>query len=802
MKLTPTLKEAKRLYDMGFAIHWLKPKSKAPVESGWTTGPRKKWDYLKETYFDGLNIGVRLGTPSKIKGHYLAVVDVDIKSKDKRHFQEAIKAARDVLGTKGDSTSIVVSGRGNGSRHYYVLTKSPFKTINPAASSEFVKVYMPSKNPSKKELSELSEKEIKDGYRISRAWEISLYSDGRQVVLPPSIHPDSGEQYRWKKHLESFEDLQVVSFNAVTVEAMEPDVDGNTYRNGQGQGSVREADKTTERSGVVTLQNFAIEPVDLTWLPISDDVRDAIIDGKGVEDRSGYLLKASNALLSAGLTQNEVLSVLTDPDTFLGACGYDHAKTRNRQRAAEWIYKYTFKKVSDEKDATRVFKKVSEYEPERELTPEEIEKQNEEFREERNWRQDIERTGNGEGPPKGTVKNVVLILKNAIAPDVIVRDEFAYRDAFGVDTPWGGLKDAALTDDDVTSIKYWLSETFNFEPKNQVIQDAMIVIALENTFDPVRDTLDVLDPWDGKKRLDTWLKKNFQAKGDDEYLAQVFRKWIVAMVVRTYKPGAKFDWMPIFEGAQGIGKSSFGRLLVGDKYFLDWLPNLADKDSALALQGMWAVEMGELSQFRKNELEVIKGFVTRTIDKMRPPYGRKWIESPRRCVFFGTTNRETYLRDDSGNRRFKPVKVGSLDFKALKRDRHQLFAEAKYLFDNKIETERTLELDEKAKAYERQIHAEKLVEDESSVMHEILKDFIAKNQAEKEVNFNFLKFRLHDLFSGTGPLLRWQLNQRNTFFASKALKMLGGQNFKSDGNKFWKLPGTGHQEGCPSEDFY
>ena len=147
-----------------------------------------------------------------------------------------------------------------------------------------------------------------------------------------------------------------------------------------------------------------------------------------------------------------------------------------------------------------------------------------------------------------------------------------------------------------------------------------------------------MPPWDETPRIDTWLKRNFEAQGDDEYLAQVFRKWLCAMVIRAYEPGAKFDWMPIFEGEQGVGKSSFGRMLCGDKYFLDWLPDLMNKDSALALQGIWAVEMGELASFRKNEIEAVKAFLTRTVDKVRPPYGERWLESKRRCVFFGTTN--------------------------------------------------------------------------------------------------------------------------------------------------------------------
>ncbi len=775
MKHTDTYKEAKRLHGLGFAIHWLHPKSKRPIESGWTTGPRKDWEYLKETYIEGLNLGVRLGSASKIKRGFLAVIDVDVKSEDKRHRLEAVKRAKDLLGS--DVTApVVMSGRGNGSRHYYVLTASPFKTFNPAASEEFIKVHMPSKKPSKRELSELTQKEIDSGIRISRAWEVSLYSDGRQVVLPPSIHPDSGKPYLWHSHLTSISDLPVIE----VPDCNRPESD-------------REAIKATERSEVATLEglDFKPEPVELAWIPISDEIRDSIIDGKNVEDRSGFLLRASTALISAGLTQNEVLTVLTDKDTFLGACAYDHAKTKNQQKAVEWLYKYTFKKVSKERDATSIFAMASPVTESRKLTEAEIEAQNEEFAEARHWTQDLEKTVNGVVKP--TIQNVVLVLTNAVGEDIFKRNDFAFRDAYGIDTPWGGKKDASLTDDDTAKIRLWLGVNYGFEPKKETIFDAMVNIACENSFDPVMDMLGSLPTWDGTPRLDTWLADHFEAEGDPEYLAQVFRKWMVAMIMRVYEPGSKFDWMPIFEGAQGVGKSSFGRLLCGDKYFLDWLPNLADKDAALALQGMWVIEMGELSQFRKNEMEVIKGFITRTVDKVRPPFGRRWLESARRCVFFGTTNREKYLRDDTGNRRLKPVKVGSLDFDSLRKDRAQMFAEAKHLWDQKIESERTLDLTGKARKFEAKIHAEKMVEDDAHTMVEQIQNFIDKMIENEDFlpGFEIDKFRILELFQGVGPLHKWRFDNRNSQFAAKALKLLGCERRTIKGLYYWKMPQGG-----------
>ncbi len=789
MRLDDTFKEARRIHKLGGAIIWLYPRDKAPIGSGWTTGPRKSWESLELEYYKGVNVGIRLGSPSKIGDHYLAAIDVDVKSTLDHHRKEALKAAKPLL--QGQPCPVVLSGRGGGSRHYYCMTAEPFKTWNPAHSDEWVKYYSPSKKISKRDRENLSEKELGNGYRWGRAWEISLYSDGRQVVLPPSIHPDSGEMYAWKSAWTEGSDLPVLSFeNGVTgdvgnagIEVIHATGDDDVdFR--ERQGSVREANPAERSDATREMPEFEVTPVDLGWLPISDEIRSGIVDGTGVEDRSGYLLKASAALLSAELTVNEVLTVLTDPKTFLGACGYEHARTKDRAKAAAWIYRYTLKKVSQERSASNVFGGLSIGES-RTLTEAEMSDQADEFEEMHDWRQDLVRGQNG-GPPQKLVQNVVLILKNSVSPKVVKRDEFAYRDTYDCNTPWGGKKDFPLSDDEVAKIKYWLGVHWRFEPNNNVISDALTVLACQNAFDPVKDLLDGLPAWDETPRLDTWLSDHFGATGEPEYLAQVFRKWMVAMILRVYEPGAKFDWMPIFEGAQGIGKSSFGRLLVGDKYFLDWLPNLNDKDSALSLQGMWGVEMGELSQFRRNELENIKAFITRTVDKLRPPYGRRLIESPRRCVFFGTTNRETYLIDDTGNRRFKPVVVGNLDFEALRSERVQLFAEAKWLYDQKRETERTLDLDGVAKAYEKKIQGEKMVEDDSHAMELALEDFVEK-VVEKKVVFDLKEFRILDLFQGVGPLRDWRQENKNLQFAAKMLRRRRGQWKLVKGLKYWNL---------------
>ena len=98
----------------------------------------------------------------------------------------------------------------------------------------------------------------------------------------------------------------------------------------------------------------------------------------------------------------------------------------------------------------------------------------------------------------------------------------------------------------------------------------------------------------------------------------------------------------------------------------------------------WIIEMAELDAMtRKVEISGVKAFLSRRSDRFRLPYGKRVIEAPRQCVFCGTVNPggSGYLHDDTGNRRFLPVKVGRIDIEALRaRARDQLWAEASALF--------------------------------------------------------------------------------------------------------------------------
>jgi predicted P-loop ATPase len=98
-------------------------------------------------------------------------------------------------------------------------------------------------------------------------------------------------------------------------------------------------------------------------------------------------------------------------------------------------------------------------------------------------------------------------------------------------------------------------------------------------------------------------------------------------------------------------------------------------------RGVWIIELSELDSLTHSEVARIKAFMSRTTDRFRPPYGMRLVESPRQCVFAGTVNHSTYLRDETGGRRFWPIACGRIDVDALARDRDQLWAEAKARFE-------------------------------------------------------------------------------------------------------------------------
>jgi predicted P-loop ATPase len=287
----------------------------------------------------------------------------------------------------------------------------------------------------------------------------------------------------------------------------------------------------------------------------------------------------------------------------------------------------------------------------------------------------------GDGKPPRPLPNVANAL-TALRCDQAVQDALAYDEMLRapmlmheIGQPFMGdlSEPRLLTDQDVTDIQEWMQKSGLKRIAHDVVRHAIDSHARKNSYHPLREYLENLK-WDGNKRIGVWLTTKLGA-AMNEYTKAVGRMFLISMVARILEPGCKCDYMLVLEGPQGELKSSACRIL-GGEWFSDHLPDVTGKDVSHHLRGKWLIEAPEMHAMSKPEVSALKSFLSRTAEQFRPSYGRLEVNEPRQCVFIGTTNKDTYLRDETGGRRFWPVKCGKIDIAGLAEDRDQLFAEA------------------------------------------------------------------------------------------------------------------------------
>jgi predicted P-loop ATPase len=252
----------------------------------------------------------------------------------------------------------------------------------------------------------------------------------------------------------------------------------------------------------------------------------------------------------------------------------------------------------------------------------------------------------------------------------LFHDTFSQR----VMTIWRG--ETAPLDDAGFLRLYFAADSMGLRPSKEWLFDLILHMGQRA---PRNLALEEIErtPWDRTPRLDGWLVRH--GGGEDIPFARAaFVIAMVAAVRRLRKPGTKFDQIVTFEGPQGCGKSTLLRYLaLRDEWFTDGLLIGSDAKQTIELaSGKLIVELGELAGISKRDLNAVKAFASRQSDRARLAFGRFTSEVPRQFTIWGSTNDTEYLADPTGNRRFWPLKVSTIDLAQARADVVQLWAEA------------------------------------------------------------------------------------------------------------------------------
>lgn len=260
------------------------------------------------------------------------------------------------------------------------------------------------------------------------------------------------------------------------------------------------------------------------------------------------------------------------------------------------------------------------------------------------------------GEVLNTLFNLRLIITNDPVLKSIKFNQLADNMEIDGAVPWEHPGKFWRDADDAQLICYVDDHYGSFSARNFDI--AVTKVVDDRSYHPIRQMFQALPDWDGVVRAETSII-DYLGATDNEYVRAATRKVLCAAYKRIMVPGIKFDYMPVLNGPQGIGKSTFIERL-GQEWYSDSLnlSDMNDKTAAEKLQGYWIMEIGELAGMKKADLDKVKAFISRKDDKYRASFGRRVTPHPRQCVFFGTTNAENgYLRDVTGNRRYWNISV-------------------------------------------------------------------------------------------------------------------------------------------------
>lgn len=297
------------------------------------------------------------------------------------------------------------------------------------------------------------------------------------------------------------------------------------------------------------------------------------------------------------------------------------------------------------------------------------------------FRCDFPLTLNEKGSPITSIDNFLQILRNDVNYcGTLFLNELTWSPEKHIDG-----KRIRWANEDDAELRRYIEKNYKIHNEKK-LDDALRIVFAENRYNPVKELIEATK-WDGTPRITELLCKWLGVE-DEPYSREVSRLIFAGGIHRLYNPGCKFDDMPVLVGKQGEGKSTFVRWLAMLDEFFREVTEIEGQKGIEALEGAWICEMGELLALtRAKDVEAVKSYVTRLCDSYRKPFDKRISDHKRQCIFIGTTNKQEFLTDKTGNRRYYPVICNTTGYalfdyeEGIKNDIKQCWAEAKYLLD-------------------------------------------------------------------------------------------------------------------------
>ncbi|MBW4472544.1 MAG: virulence-associated E family protein [Stenomitos rutilans HA7619-LM2] len=212
----------------------------------------------------------------------------------------------------------------------------------------------------------------------------------------------------------------------------------------------------------------------------------------------------------------------------------------------------------------------------------------------------------------------------------------------------------------LTQLRVTIEKNNGLIVSNQDIKDLIYNFAWEKPYSEVASYLSsIYELYKDKVNVEIldFLAKNVVGAQTDLEVTYL-TKFLVGAVARALEPGCKQDTALILSGKQGYRKTTFFETLAHPSRFVT-INHSASNDKALKdSYKYWIIEYGELdSKLTYNNLNHLKNYMSTRRDEIKHLYVNMSETKERHFTLVGTTNKDDFLIDDTGNRRFWVVKV-------------------------------------------------------------------------------------------------------------------------------------------------